>query len=145
MTRARELGRYGGRVLQVVQNALTQQINTTSTSDAVIVSQAITPLRASSKILVMAACPALTPSNTEAWYSLYRDSTQILAEDKHGSATGPALWMPVSLQYLDSPNTTSSVTYSLRFRTNLSGSVTYAGTGTGGTNNTGIILMEVAA
>ena len=145
MTRARELGRYGGRVLQVVQNALTQQVNTTSTSDSVVISQAITPLKASSKILVIASCPTLTPSNTEVWYSLYRDSTQIVAEDKHGSATGPSLWVPVMLQRLDSPNTTSSVTYSLRFRTNLAGSVTYAGTGTGGTNNTSIILLEIAA
>ena len=134
-----------GSVIQVVQNALTQQISTTSTTDSVVISQAITPLRASSKILVIATCPSLTPSNTEVWYSLYRNSTKIVAEDKHGSGTGPSFWVTVALQRLDSPNTTSSVTYSLQFRTNLAGSATYSGTGVGGTNNTSITLLEISA
>ncbi len=134
-----------GSVIQVVQNALTQQISTTSTTDSTVISQAITPLSATSKIWVFATCPTLTGSTIETWFSLYRDSTQIVAEDKHGATGGSSIWLPVALQRLDSPNTTSAVTYSLRFKSNLAGTISYAGTGGGGTNNTQITLMEIAA
>lgn len=134
-----------GSVIQVVQNALTQQVNTTSTTDTTVISQSITPSSASSKIWVFATCPTLTGSNVETWFSLYRDSTQIVAEDKHGSTGGSSIWLPVALQRLDAPNTTSAITYSLRFRSHLAGTITYAGTGSSGTNNTQITLMEIAA
>lgn len=108
-----------GSVLQVVQNFGTTS-STTSTSNVSVISQAITPTNASSKILVFVS--GLAAQNaTNAWWnlSIYRDAVE--AQTGYGNYGWYGSSMQkndqVFLSLLDSPATTESVTYSMRVRT----------------------------
>ena len=112
-----DTGRAGG-IIQVV-SSMGSAVDTTTTSSSVSLhTQAITPTSSSNKILVIASLTSERVSLSVAhyyWGNLYRDSTNILnhfgnamnfksdeSERSHCAAT-----------YLDSPATTSSVTYKI--------------------------------
>jgi len=120
----------GGKILQVVQTVKTDTTSTTSTSftDISGLSVSITPSSTSSKILVI---PDLALSNNSIMYArLLRDSTVIYAGS---SGTHNVLWggyagdpgggvfdyglMIVNRTILDSPATTSAVTYKCQYKT----------------------------
>jgi hypothetical protein len=127
-----------GSVLQVVTGATTVDINTTGVT---ILTVNITPSSASNKILALFAVTInMNPtSNAYGFATLNRNGTGIktgqagiqLNQNLVGNAVGSVL---------DSPATTSSVSYTL-----------YAGRGSGGTSSVdipagaNIILMEIAA
>jgi hypothetical protein len=115
-----------GSVLQVVHATSTTEVASTSTayvhyssSDATI-----TPTSTSSKILVLMesnSAPYNDSSNDAKQYEqIFRGSTGISKEleirgyDYGGSGSNVA--GSAVINHLDSPNTTSSTTYSLRFR-----------------------------
>ena len=154
-----------GHVVQVVQNTLTTVVSTSSTSYAntgLIAS--ITPTYSNSKILVTTSCIARIVNGSPGNYAgggikLLRNvsgsDTTII--DSIGDATGPYnIWLNSgsgsqtihlqthSFNYLDSPSTTSSITYRTQGRVYASGLTlqinptdTYTGTAS-------IILMEIA-
>ena len=117
-----------GSVIQVLQGErLTIQANSSNTY-ADVVTQAITPKFSTSKILIQCSGVANSDGNNACYFKLFRDTTEI------GSGTGGdyynvigAITTPthdsgdgfdvkgLSIQHLDSPNTTSSVTYKLQF------------------------------
>ena len=110
-------GISGGKVLQVVTEKHTSTADISSTSYSNVFSKAITPTLNTSKILVLVSGGrwAMYSSNTyEGYYSVRRDSTeimhglQVIREIGNNIASGT-----VSVSYLDSPSTSSSVTYSL--------------------------------
>ena len=151
-----------GSILQVVSTTKTDTFTTTSSTfvDVTSFSVSITPSSTSSKIFVSYDCQvgSATGSNA-AMVKLLRDATPVLVGDVAGSrdsisgaqdANG-ASTTQVSGQLLDSPSTTSAITYKLQIRSNVSGqlvgfnrskidtdSITY-----GRTAST-ITLMEVA-
>ena len=115
-----------GAVLQVVSNIKTDTFTTTSTSftDITGLSVSITPTSASSKILVMYSLVHGTNPSSFSIVRLVRGSTAIAVGDASGSrkqitslswSGGATNVMNMqSMNFLDSPATTSSTTYKLQ-------------------------------
>jgi hypothetical protein len=150
-----------GNVIQVVSSTKSDTSSTSSTSYSDIsgLSVSITPSSTSSKILVSYNFVAGTNDGyDECHVSLFRDSTDL----KGGSSTGTS-YCPVfhtstsakfkmynfAFEHLDSPSSTSSLTYKLRFNSQ-SGQILYintrGATDSGATNwtNSSITAMEIA-
>ena len=135
-----------GSVLQVVTGTRDIVTQTTSTSFVTSNLQAsITPTSSSSKIYVIATFEADNEaSGRQGFVTLFRNSTNL------GNANGMSgffdsagrIQIPASVSILDSPNTTSSVTYALYFRT--SNASNLVSINANSTKNS-IILMEIAA
>ena len=142
----------GGKVLQVVSSEqAASSENTTQTFADIGLSVSITPSSTSSKILVTAIVNGVHKYNTnlnQLQLRLMRDSTALSEfateachSDGHlnhmGIGTGGAT------SHLDSPNTTSQVTYKVQMRKRLGSSITttaqYAGA------KSYITVMEIAA
>ena len=125
----------GGRILQVVQTAKTDTFSTTTTGSYVDItglSVSITPTSSSNKILVF--FNTNVSASDVCSVQLLRGSTPIFNGDSGGGSRFQATVggvavvngdkvAPVSAMYLDSPSTTSSITYKIQVR-NLSGTVT---------------------
>ena len=134
----------GGKVLQVVNVTTSNLQSFTSTSfTASNLSVSITPSSTSSKILAIGSTSIGNSTNGFTAITLYRDSTNL------GTGNGfaytkdfGALWRAsAALNYLDSPNTTSSVTYAIYCRIQEAGHTGYVNVeNTRGT----LTLMEIA-
>jgi len=114
----------GGKVLQVVTATTSTLVNVQATSytDSGLTAT-ITPTSATSKILVLVSQPvSLNRDATElptASLNLLRDATQILeypafAFFRLGAASDTAIRVMNSMNYLDSPATTSATTYKVQ-------------------------------
>ena len=122
----------GGGIVQVKQTVKTDTFSNTNTSSHVDVtglSVTITPTSASSKILIQLSIISGHSSHTTVMgFQLVRDSTAICIGDADGSRTRYTTGMHThfsnasntvrthSQTFLDSPNTTSSVTYKVNMR-----------------------------
>ena len=142
-----------GKVLNSVSLTSDTATNTTSTSfvDATGFSLSITPSAATSKILILiSANMECDGSNNRSFATILRDSTNL------GHSTGGLTMMheyyypgaqdqemPCTMTYLDSPNTTSSVTYKVQIRIN--GGNRGGWNGAQNTTKGSMILLEVAA
>jgi hypothetical protein len=114
-----------GSVLQVASTTVTGQTSTTSTSfvDISGLSVSITPKSTSSKVFVAVSLMASAAAD-DTWYNLVRGSTNI-AQGVNGSSNASAYarltdgLFPeiVTINFLDSPSTTSSTTYKVQWRT----------------------------
>jgi hypothetical protein len=159
----------GGKVLQVQQGLFTGRATTTSTgfvSTGITVT--ITPSSTSSKILVNSLCHlAWDNGATKAAITLYRtiggSSAEIFLGDADGSRrrTTSNLYLgedtrngwPITTVYLDSPATTSAVTYQILFaRMDGAGTVginrgidSYSNASNWGTSASSIVVMEIGA
>ena len=137
-----------GRVLQVVQSQLTTGQQTTSQSLVTSnFSGSITPSSSSNKILIYVTGGKTYASGTGnmLFCTLYRN----------GSTLGvPATWCPTSdtngnganhgFSYLDSPSSTSAVTYTPYFKS-VSGVAVYFSDGAATYGYVNMILREIAA
>tara|TARA_B100000131_G_scaffold123096_1_gene120241 strand:- start:86 stop:592 length:507 start_codon:yes stop_codon:yes gene_type:complete len=101
---------------------------------------AITPKFSTSKILINVNTSSYNGGNNHTAYTIYRDSTN-LGGSTYGVAdfTSSHTWRPFSMMLLDTPQTTSSVTYRVYART--LNNTLYMG-GDSDVHNT-ITLMEV--
>ena len=121
MSRARELGTYAGRVIQMVHASTTTGASTTAASmTASNLSADITPTKAANKILVM-MCTSIYHSQDGAQSSttIYRDSTNLGRDDRGIIQFGDfedRFQANCTMVLMDHPNTTSAVTYKLYFR-----------------------------
>lgn len=139
-----------GEIVQVKQARLTSGSFTTSSTSFVDItglSVDITPTSSSSKILVLVQGGEwghYTGGAYTSYMKILRDSTAITGDNKvnaregSGNAVGNA-----SFSILDSPNTTSAVTYKGQARTDDSSKTVYVQNGDNG--NISITVMEVAA
>ena len=140
-----------GTVLQVVSKQITTETSTSSTSfvDLTDFSQAITPSSASSKILVFFSVQSfVNNANNNSPIRLLRDSTGLQDYDYWNYSGAGTSMMVSSYSYLDSPNTTSSVTYKLQGRSINGGqgqSVNFIYDDVNGDAKGSITLMEIAA
>tara|TARA_R100000329_G_scaffold31445_1_gene28997 strand:+ start:514 stop:1086 length:573 start_codon:yes stop_codon:yes gene_type:complete len=156
-----------GKILQVVQTVKTDVTSTTSASFTAIsgLSVNITPSATSSKILVIVDVKIGNNGGAGAYIKLVRDSTDIYVGDTAtnrtpclhqtygGSDTGEGLYGMAKMggTFLDSPNTTSQVTYAVYWMrmnnatlyTNRNGSETH--TQYEGRGASSITAIEVAA
>ena len=135
-----------GKILQVISTSSTTQVQYTSTSFVVTnLTVNITPSSASSKIFITSHM-MLYKSGQSAYAipSIYRDSTN-LGSASYGfgefSNLGGAGGTMIAPQHLDSPNTTSQVTYAIYIKVN-SGHNVYLCSNSTVAN---ITVMEVAA
>jgi hypothetical protein len=116
-----------GKILQAVTAVDTSSRTSTSTSWVTASSAAtvsITPSSTSSKIWVVCTCNMNCNDGDDAWNStIYRDSTN-LGNVESGLASGNSVpgvsgnHFPTTMTVLDSPSTTSAITYQLYVRLN---------------------------
>ena len=137
----------GGGIVQVKQFTLTNTANggflletSSSSFTATPLLLAITPKFSTSKILINVNSSSYNGGSGHTAYTIYRDSTN-LGGSTYGVAdfTAAHTWTPFSMMLLDTPQTTSSVTYRVYGRT--LNNTMYMG-GDSDMHNT-ITLMEV--
>ena len=140
----------GGKVLQVVTATYTGGTISSTTDVTTNLTASITPSSASNKILILItsviAQIATSRGNDFCGVNLKRGGTSILGGGNNDFASVYQLsthtfYRPVSISYVDSPNTTSSTTYELFSRVETAGEVVYWHQGIGGR----ITLMEIAS
>jgi hypothetical protein len=155
------LGQPYGTVLQVVSVTKTDAtFSTSSTSfvDITGLSASITPTSASSKVLVLGSLYISASGTPITSINLVRDSTSIGQGDADGSRTrGIAAGrsdssfqtLSITVNFLDSPNTTSATTY--KFQMSTSSSTSFLNRTADNTDQAGfprisstITLMEIA-
>ena len=134
-----------GKVLQVQNMVATSDTSTTSTSYVVtLLTDTITPSSTSSKILVIATGNLNnTAVNNWTYAVIARDATTLgpRAQGMVGVySSGGDIHAPTTITYLDSPSSTSSITYDVRIKV------------TGGTGNwnqqdatSSLTLIEIGA
>jgi len=120
----------GGKILQVVQTHYSDRVSNTTASGAEWAPSqlncAITPSSTSSKVLITAKVAIGFNVNTRrVFLKAFRDSTQIAKGDTAGDNTTLAsssvdirfddVVEDIIFQFLDTPSTTSAITYSFRF------------------------------
>ena len=125
-----------GSILQVVSTTKTDAASTTSTSfsDVSGLSVSITPSSATSKVLVSYTVQGNgRAGSTSLFVRLLRDSTLISAGAAAGNRTevsGHSLTGEFAIEttggnFLDSPATTSAITYKIAFSSSVSGQAAY--------------------
>ena len=152
----------GGKVLQVVQVAKTNTFTSTvanTWTDITGFNVSITPSSASNKIYVIANVNGYAGNNSH--IKLVRDSTDICVGESAGSrkqassgsvrdGSSDDIVNNNSLDFLDSPNTTSSITYKIQFWLHTSQTFYFnistndADAGYSGRSASTITVMEIA-
>jgi len=152
-----------GKVLQVVTAVVTGSQSTTSTSyvDVTGLTASITPSSSSNKVLVK-VCLNNVGTNTAdiVYFNLLRGGTTLVNNTSGGGAQTATAWFSAgqggtsdnsrkttsgSLDYLDSPATTSSTTYKIQMKvTGSTGYFNQSGLNTEMGTVSSIILMEIA-
>jgi hypothetical protein len=139
--------------LQVVQGSKQGSYNTTSsTFQDPGLSVSITPTLATSKVLVFAnfsAAKGTTSTQSAVKARLVRDSTSIFdAGDRNGWNNSNSFndVGTISICYLDSPSTTSAITYKIQVANYASGSsIEFNNYETSNTTTSTITVMEIGA
>jgi hypothetical protein len=141
--------RQTGEVLQVVSFATSSQTSTTSgTPVATALTASITPSSSSSKIFVSYSGAFQKSTGSSIFCSLalaiYRNAGLLIYTTRYGGYTGASstIYLPASGQYLDSPATTSSTTYTLYIFNEVGGSYVQMNNDS---STSVITLMEIAA
>jgi len=135
-----------GTVLQVVNKSVNGRNSISSSSFSYTgFYHSITPTSTSSKILILMETGLNTQaSGRSGQLTIYRDSTE-LSGQTHGLAyilgDSSRIQIPVHLSYVDTPNTTSEVTYKLYAKSVESGSIEVPVTAS---EITTITLIEIA-
>jgi hypothetical protein len=136
-----------GSVLQVVEGTTASETFTTSTSyQSTNLSASITPTSSTSKILIIVSSTLYTSSSTyPVSATIFRGATNIASSNSEGVlfwGEGASAWVKCASTFLDSPSSTSSLTYALHIKSGNAG--TNVGANRNNTRNS-IILMEIAA
>ena len=136
-----------GSVLQVVHTEHSGFVTTTSTSWSTGMTGAITPSSTSSKIVLMYCGQLLGTNQTDAQLKLFRGTLSGTSLPTSGGMlvnnfmTDTGDTVNASFHWLDSPSTTSSQTYTVAFRSSVSGQQVKFGNSSA---RDSLILMEVA-
>ena len=139
-----------GNVIQVVNFGTTTQTSTTSASGVTTaITASITPTSSSSKILITAFANGVQKnsgnSNSGVILWLYKGASNLQKLGEYIAYTNSSQTNDVgtaAIDYLDSPATTSSITYTIYIASNVSGQTVFVNAG--GDYST-ITLMEIAA
>jgi hypothetical protein len=122
----------GGKMLQVITATDDNERSTTSTSYTTVtgLSVTITPATAGSRFLLMVSSGRLFSDGPDATYSFFRDSTNLGDSTNGFQDCNDSQHRQIISTYIDSPNTTSSITYTVKFRTKNGSYTAYFNTGT---------------
>ena len=141
-------------IVQVRQNVLSTQLANSSNTPSDVVTHTITPTYTSSAILITCTGMGTPDTNNALYFRLLRDSTEIgsgTGADHNnviqgmGTTQSDFEMTPFSIQFLDTPSTTSQITYKLQARAN-NGTAKVGGRADNTDNAipTYITLMEIA-
>ena len=149
-----------GSVIQTVSAEETAASSSTSSSPVNIVSVNITPKSSSSKIYIIASVHASTASGSRAGVGLYKGSNPVVRGDAAGSRTrvyaqvqnsDTGIFSSTTMTYLDSPATTSQITYSAKMEPEGGSTVFYINRSASDTDSgarfrgvSAITVMEIA-
>ena len=112
-----------GHVVQAVGDISTVQLTTSSTSFVITdLSLNITPSSSSNKVLVHATCPVYAASGSHFIFTVYRNAINLGNTNWGCGASTNNEISSTSISILDTPNTTSEITYAIYVRA-------YSGTG----------------
>lgn len=148
LTKIADGGLPAGSTLQVVSQEFNVQESTGSSSwGDTSITATITPSSASNKILILAHTQAITTSGSDhGEFGLRRSisggSSSDVGQPLLGVNDQLGGWQTVAYNFLDSPNTTSATTYTVRYRSRTGSNYVYNGWGTGASQV--ITLMEIA-
>ena len=121
----------GGKILQVVQTTEDTAYSNSGSSYTSVLSTSITPSATTSKVLILVSAHFSMSTDTYGGATLLRGGTEISKSDETtggGNAnqytvpinnrSGDAQWeaRTISINFLDTPSTTSATTYALGFR-----------------------------
>jgi len=109
----------GGGIIKVVQSQVASSVSsTTSTYADTGLSASITPTSSSNKILVIVYTGhcSKTAADTQIDFKVFRDSTEIYFFSSLNTNSAVADTSNITIHYLDSPATTSSITYKTQLR-----------------------------
>lgn len=124
-----------GRIVQTVQtNSGTQASTTSGSYSATGFTASITPTSASSKILVLLYAPLWQTNGFggNSFLTLYRNGSSFISSGSDIivlAAPGQNMYGSVSFNYLDSPASTSTLTYQPYIRSDTGGNTFFNGTG----------------
>ena len=140
----------GGKVLQVVSTAVTGEYTSTTTTYSDLFSATITPVSTTSKILVLLSLNSCASwnNNTHIEVKLLRDSTILgypASNAANTESTARSGVGSISIDYLDSPSTTSAITYKTQLRSAKGGSYVRVNTTYYVSSTSTITLMEIGA
>jgi len=141
-------GLPSGSTLQVVSQEFNVQEYTGSSSwGDTSITATITPLSASNKILILVHTQAITTSGSDhGEFGLRRSisggSSSDVGQPLFGANDQLGGWQTVAYNFLDSPNTTSATTYTVRYRSRTGSNYVYNGWGNGASQV--ITLIEIA-
>ena len=139
----------GGKVLQVVQATSNTQTTTGTTYASIDADVTITPSATTSKILLMFSTGGQSYGNINSIrLRIKRGSTVIRLIPSYGKTNdlGNGIHIPIAVTYLDSPSTTSSVTYTVEMATQDNSSVNVNDqSNLTGVNSLSAIAMEIGA
>ena len=153
-------GGGGGKILQVVQETKTDTASVTGSSFDSVFTASITPSSSSSRVLVMAFLSVGGATSNYPNIRLTKSGSVLLQGDTAGSRTRvTAMGNPgvagamnaLTINYVDSPASTSALTYEIELASHSTGAVylNRSGTDTDGATisraTSTIILMEVGA
>ncbi len=113
-----------GKVLQVVTATDGTQRSTTSSSFVTgsnTMSLNITPTSTSNKILLIMSSSGEGGSSSSLFVSLFKDGSALGNTSNGLAVVGSGTIAPIAINFLDSPSTTSQITYDVRFRIGTSG------------------------
>ena len=130
-----------GKVLQVITSEKTGTFNVSTSFSDVGLSATITPSSSNSKILVLHSAPCIALGTSDAIVILLRGSTTVYNFNLYASNTS---WeaAPTNFSYLDSPTTTSAITYKIQALRG-AGTFYYCYTNTAASQAT-LTLLEIA-
>jgi len=134
-----------GQVLSATDETLRSTTSTSFVTASNTLSVDITPAATSSKIFITADfASGLSTDDQAAMFTIYRDSTNLgNAEGMVRQAAynvGWDVYFPIGMNYLDSPSSTSQLTYQVRMKVNTGTSYINYGAG-----KCSITVMEVLA
>ena len=138
----------GGKVLQVVTATSNTHVSITSTSFVASgLDVDITPAATSSKVLLMASFSSYASSHNEHCYTFHRDTTNLgHAQNGFQQDSGNSRVRLISMHYIDSPSSTSSINYEVFMRRlNASGALVIGHGDASGVPTQVIIAMEIGA
>lgn len=128
----------------------TSGFSTSSTSYvATPLAVTITPTSSSNKVLITVSTASYFPSAANAYYTIYRNSTNLATGSapislmaQYSASSGTI--MPINISFLDSPSTTSATTYTLYVQvTGSTVQVNFSAGGSGSSNAT-IVAQEIS-
>lgn len=137
-----EIEAAGGRIAQMIVGTAGAAYTTSSSYVTTGLSATITPSSTSSKILILAHAMIW---QTNAYASgngltaLFRNGSNVVSGGNMTIVAGQPAYNDMAISHLDSPASTSALTYAIYFRAESSGDIAFNSSGNAGS----IILMEI--